>query len=81
MSSAVKAKPVVSGVGEADADGSEAGGKACVGDGDVVLAEGDADGLGLTTLDPQAASSSAMATTNQARLRGRGRWNKRRLHG
>lgn len=67
MSSAAKAKPVVSGVGLAVADGSADDVNAGVGDDEAMGGVGDATGLGLTVVDPQAASSSATAI--KARLR------------
>ena len=70
MSSAAKANPVVSVVGDEDAAGSEADGGAGESEGEAVNGEGDGAGLGLTTVEPQAARTTAAATKNQAGPRG-----------
>jgi hypothetical protein len=74
MSSAAKAKPVMFAVGlaepgacEGDAKRGEAGAKFGGGDG------GDTIGLGVTTVDPQAARSSTVATRIGTRTRLAGR--------
>jgi hypothetical protein len=65
MSSAANAKPVVLGAGDADAGGDEVGGSSGGSDGETVASTGDVAGLGLTTVDPQAAKSRVAATTNE----------------
>ena len=77
MSSAAKAKPVVLGVGDADVGGADVDDRTGVSDGETVASTGDAAGLGLTTVDPQAATSRAAATTNETWTRRGSRWNTR----
>ena len=70
MSSAAKANAVVSVVGDEDAAATEAEGGAGGSEGEAVTCDGDAAVLGLTTVEPQAARTTAAATKNQAGPRG-----------
>ena len=79
MSSAANAKPVVLTVGDAVLGGSDAEGRAGVANGEAVVAEGEAGGLGVTSVGAQAAMRIAIATTMGATLRGPGLWNNGRL--
>ena len=77
MSSAAKAKPVVLAVGVADAGSSEGNSDAADGDAGARVGEGEAVRLGVTLVDPQAASSSEVATANDPRMRSRDLWDNR----
>ena len=68
MSSAAKAKPVVLAVGVADADAAADDGNNIDAEGTARVGEGDAVRLGVTVVDPQAASSSEIATTTHAQV-------------
>ena len=81
MSSAANAKPVVFVVGVADAGASDCDGKAADDGGAATVGKGDAAGRWLDVVDPQAASSSEVATTNEARLRSCRMWCTDRLQG